>query len=125
MSESNDTTVTFRGVEGESNAHLSDYLFDLLGTTLDSFLPAEPYHLDLKVNHSNLHNNHNNQRFECEAVVRIEGERSPIVVKKTNENFYSAATACEAVLRKMLTRRTRVRAQARRQPRPMPIPESA
>ena len=117
MSETNDTRVTFRGFNGENdNARLTNYLSDLLGETLISFLPTEPYHLDVKIHHDNLHNNHNNQRFECEAVVRIEGEKNPIVVKKSDENFYTAANAVESVMRKVLTRRTRIRDQARRQP---------
>ena len=123
MSETNDITVTFRGFEGEQDhARLTDYLIDFLGATVSSFLPAEPYHLDLKVHHERLHNNQKNHRFECEAVVRIEGDRVPIVVRKTDANFYTAAHVCEAAIRKILTQRTRMREKVRRQPRFNPAP---
>jgi len=123
MTQTNDATVTFRGFEGEpTHAHLSDYMLDDLGATLDSFLPTEPYHLDLKLHHTTLHNNRKQQRFECEAIVHIEGERNPLVICKSTESFYSAAQACEAALRRMLMQRSRMREKVRRQPRFAPAP---
>ena len=123
MSDVNDTTVTYRGFDGEpGHEELTSYLDDLLGQTLSHFLPTEPYHLDLKICHENLHNNRNNQLFRCEALVNIEGQRNPIVVTKTDENFYLAAQACESVLRKILTRRTRTRQQARHCLNVLPLP---
>lgn len=115
MSETNDIRVTFRGFEGEDDhTYLTNYLLDLLGSTLDVFLPAEPYHLDVRVQRGKLHNNQNNRRFECESVLHIEGERNPIVIRKSSENFFTAAQTVESILRETLTRRTRVRDQTRR-----------
>lgn len=118
-----ETRMTFRGFGGEQeHERLMDYLGETLVETLDSFLPKEGYQLDLKVHHDNLRNNHKNQRFECEAVVRIIGEKNPIVVRKGDENFRKAVHACESTLRKLLTRRTRVRTSQRRQKGEWPIP---
>ena len=107
--------MTFRGFGGEQDhAHLMDYLRATLGESLDSFLVTEKYHLDLKLHHENLHNNPRNHLFICEAIVRIEGTKKPLVVKKSNANFYKAALACDEALRNMLTKRARMRETSRR-----------
>ena len=108
--------MTFRGFGGEQDhGHLMDYLRGTLGHSLDGFLATERYHLDLKVHHENLHNNPRRHLFVCEAIIRIEGVKKPLVVKKSNANFYKAALACDEALRNILIRRARVRESGRRQ----------
>lgn len=111
----NETSITFRGFESEQDhAHLMDYLRDQLGSTLDDLVPDQRHHLDLKVHHQKLRGSESNHMFECEAIAWIGGERNPVVVRRTDRNFYKAANLCNQALKKALTHRSRLRMRSQR-----------
>lgn len=107
-------SITFRGFEGEKDhSHLMDYLRETLVTTLDSFIPSQRHHLDLKLHHSSPRGNRRNHLFECEAIAWIGGLKNPIVIRRADKNFYAAVNACNIALRNCLAQKTRARERSR------------
>lgn len=107
-------SITFRGFDSEQDhSHLMDYLRDTLVATLDAFVPSQRHHLDLKLQHSSPRGNHRNQLFECEAIAWVGGIKNPIVIRRSDRNFYAAVNACNIALRNCLAQKTRARERSR------------
>lgn len=106
--------IQFKDFEGSEATR--EFITQQLSEHLEKFESNKEFYSSVIMSTARSRNNSHKPIFECEIVLHKNGNKSPIIVKKTDLNFHNAIRNAMVAAEKVLRRSAKIRVTRRRHP---------